>query len=264
MRHALILAVLLLGAASARADEADDALARRMVGVVKDFRQPLAARVEAARTLAKLGARASSAVTDLVAVLERIMGREQEPLQEALIEALGEMGAAARPALPALAKATHRTADIDLAVRRATEAIVAAGDDQQISALVQQLQSRDAGTRLRAAKSLGDLGPAARGAVAGLTGALTDTDGDVRRAAVTALRAIQPGARPTEALIRAIATDLRDPDANVRLIAARTLGRIGPVAAAAAPDLEPLRNDPDPDVRRAAAFALSAVAGPLP
>jgi HEAT repeat protein len=55
---------------------------------------------------------------------------------------------------------------------------------------------------------------------------------------------------------------LKDPDATVRLLAARALGRLGSGASAAAPDLDMLRTDGDPDVRRAALDALARVSGP--
>jgi HEAT repeat protein len=264
MRWIVVLTLVFAVTGAARADEADDVLARRMVGVVKDFRQPTATRAEAARTLAKLGPRASAATTDLIAVLERLRGDEQEPLQEAVIDALGQIGAAAKGALPSLAKATARTVDIDHAIKRSTELILSASDSQDIDLLTQQLLSRDASLRVRAAKALGDLGPAARSAVPVLVTALTDTDNDARRAVIAALRLIQPNAKPTEAFIKAIAVDLRDPDASYRLLAARALGRIGSPAAIVAPDLDAARGDPDPDVRRAVAEAAARVNVPAP
>ena len=88
----LAVAVAALAPAAGRADEADDILARRMSAMVRDFRLPMGARVEAARTLEKLGPRASAAVPHLVAVLDRHRGAEQEPHQQAVIEALGVMG----------------------------------------------------------------------------------------------------------------------------------------------------------------------------
>lgn len=261
---ALLVGVPLAAPSAVRADENDDALAKRMAAVVRDFRQPLATRVEAARTIEKLGARASAAVPDLVAVLDRLRGAEQEPLQEAVIEALGQIGAAAKVALPSFAKAAARTADIDLAIKRSTELILVASDSQIIDVLMQQLLSRDASTRLRAAKALADIGPGARIAVPLLNALLTDPDNDVRRTAIVAFRLIQPNVKPPEAFIRAVAVDLKDSDANYRLLAARTLGRIGTPAAIVLPELEALRSDPDLDVRRAAAEAAARVAGPQP
>lgn len=262
MRWGIVLALLAVAPPAARADEADDTLARKMATVARDFRQPTATRVEAVRTLSKLGARAAVAVPDLVAILDRLRGTEQEPLQEAVVEALGQMGSAAKVALPSLAKATRRTIDLDLAIKHTTDLILNASDAQDVDALTQQLQSRDASLRVRAAKALGDLGPAARAAVPGLTVVLADTDGDARRAAITAIRLIQPNEKPSDVLIRALATDLRDPDANVRLVAVRTLGRFGSAAVGAAADLLPLRTDPDPDVRRAANEAFARVMAP--
>jgi len=261
MRWVPVFAVVLIGvgASPVRADEDDDVLAKRMSALVRDFRQPLASRVEAARTIAKLGPRAAAAVPDLVAVLSRLRGTEQEPLQEAIIEALGQIGSAAKTALPALTKATARTIDIDLAIKASTEQILNASDSQNIDALTFQLLSRDPSLRLRAAKALGDIGPAARAAVPALVAALADSDGDARRGAIAALRLIQPGAPASEALVRAIALDLRDPDANLRLIAARALGRLGPPAAIALPDLDARRADPDPDVRRAVGEAYTRI-----
>lgn len=259
MRCVLVFAALFTVAPAVRADEVDDALARRLAGVVRDFRQPGATRVEAARTLAKLGPRASVVVPDLVAVLERLRGAEQESLQEAIIEALGQIGAAAKVALPSLAKATARTTDIDQAIKKSTELILSASDSQDIDALVQQLLSRDASIRLRAAKALGDLGPAAKSAAPALLLALSEPDGDARRAMINAHRLVQPAAKPPEAFIKAIAVDLKDPDANYRLLAVRALGRIGPPAAFLALDIDALRTDPDPDVRRTVPDAFARV-----
>jgi HEAT repeat protein len=263
MRYAWILALAApLGAAPARADETDDALAKRMAAVVRDFRQPLAVRAEAARTVGRLGARASAAVPDLTLVLDRLRGAEQEPLQEAIIDALGMMGAASRSSLPSLAKTAARTADIDQALRRATDAILLASDSLDLEILNQQLLSRDPSTRLRAVKALTDLGPAARALVPGLAPLLGDPDGDVRRATITAIRTILPNVPPQPELIRAIAVDLKSPDPTQRLVAVRLLGQIGPLAAAAAIQVDALQADPDPDVRRAAVTAFTRIAVP--
>jgi len=259
MRQLLVLAAFLCGPAGLRADDSDDQLARQLSGMVRDPRQAVGARVEAARMIGKIGPRASAAVPDLVTVLDRLRGTELEPVQEAVIDALGLIGAPSKTALPSMARAAPRGTDIEQAVKRSTALILAASDSQDIDALVRQLTDRDSSLRLRAVKALGIIGPAARVAAPNILTALEDSDADVRRAAVVALRLILPNERPTQAVVRAIAADLQDPDPTVRAATARALGRLGRAAVSAAPLIEPLLSDPDPDVRRAAADALGRI-----
>jgi HEAT repeat protein len=54
---------------------------------------------------------------------------------------------------------------------------------------------------------------------------------------------------------------LRDPDPELRWRAAEALGRIGPGARDAVPDLTAALKDPDEAVRRWAAWALGRVEG---
>lgn len=262
MRVFVGLIFVLSVAAVVRADEATDRLAKELVGVVRDPREGETQRVEAARTLGKLGPQAAVVVPDLIAQLKRLKGEELESLQAAVIEALGAIGSAAKPALPTLATVKGRTIDLDLAIKQSTRQILAADDTRDLKALVEQTTSRDVGLRLRAVKTLGGLKADAAAAVPAVLSALNDPDGDVRRAAVASLRLIQPQAKPSKELIQAIVADLTDPDDNVRLNAVRTLGKIGTAASAALPALQPLLNDPDKDVRRAAGEAVLKLGGP--
>lgn len=262
MRWLPIALVLVAASSGVRADESDDALAIRLGRVVLDPRADLRSRVEAAKLIGKIGPRASAATPHLDRALRRLRGPEQEPLQEAIVYALGLIGSPARDSLPTLARTNGRSVDIDQAIKQSTDLILAASDSEDVNALVRQLSSRDPSVRLRGVKALGVLGPAARFAVPDLITALGDNDPDVRRAAVVALRLIQPDVRPNVQVARAVALDLSDPDPSVRLLAIRALSRMGPVAGAVASSLEPLLNDPDPDIRKAAADAMSRIGGP--
>lgn len=264
MKRLLVLpAVLLLAPAAARADEQDDLLARQLAAVVRDPRLRQAQRIEAARTLGRIGYQAGAAVPDLMQQLAILRGPEHELLQEAVIDALGRIGSPARQALPAMARAAGRSVDIDLSIKRAKEQILAASDSQDVGALTKQLQSRDASVRLRAVRALRDLGAAARFALPDLQAALNDPDPEVRRAAVNAVQSVQPAdAPPSELVVRSIALDLTSPDAGIRLLAIRTLGRYGRRAGIVAESVQGLLADPDPDVRRAAAEALTRITPP--
>ena len=247
---------------SVRADEADDLLAQQLAAVVRDTRLTERQRAEAAQTLARMGPKASAAVPQLIQQLERSRGTEFPRLQESVIEALGLVGPAARPALPVLARVADRGIDIDLAVKKTTAAILSGGDDRDVAGLIEQLSSTDVSLRLRAAKALGGLRAGAESAVPALVLALGDGDGDVRRAAIAALRQIRPDVKVSKELIQAYVYDLIDPDDAIRLQAVRALGKFGPAAAGAVPALEARLNDADKDVRKAVTDALARISPP--
>ncbi|MEO2088726.1 MAG: HEAT repeat domain-containing protein [Gemmataceae bacterium] len=259
-RPLFVLATLALLQSPALADEPTEKLAKELVGMVRDPRLGVRERTEAARTLGKLGPQAAVVVPDLIAQLRRLRGGELEPLQEAVVETLAGIGSSSRVALPKLALLGNRWLDVEQAAKRATADILSASDTRDLNALMQQLGSRDPGTRLRAAKALGELKRDAVPALPALNIALADGDPDVRRAALVAVRRIQPDARPTKEMIQAYVIDFADPDDGVRLIAVRGLGRLGPAASEAIPEVEKLLADPDRDVRKAAADALTRLA----
>jgi len=262
VRKLLAFAFLLTAFATARADEAADRLAKELVGVVRDPRQGVTQRVEAARTLTKLGSQAAVVVPDLIAQLKRLQGDELEPLQEAVIETLGAIGASTKPSLHTRATTKGRSGHIDQAIKQTTRQILTADDTKDVKALIEHITSRDVGLRLRAVKTLGGMKGDAVVALPALTLALADGDSDVRRAAVAAIRLIQPQARPSKEIIQAIVADLQDPDDGIRLLAVRTLGKLGTAASAAIPALTPLLTDPDKDIRRAAGEAITKLGGP--
>jgi len=262
VKRLLFFAGLLCPFSPSQAEEADDALARQLVSTLRDPRLGLWTRVEAARSIEKLGPKASAVVPELTAQLRLLRGREHEALQESVIDALGQMGTSARAAIPTFALASNRSTDIDQAIKRSTILILGASDSQDVGTLIGQLSSQDASIRLRVAKALGLLGPAALISIPDLVLVLGDADGDVRRAAQVALRLIQPDGRPGEAIVKSIALDLKDPDPVIRATALRALGKLGPLAISATPAIESLLGDSDPDVKRSAVDALTRVARP--
>ncbi len=256
MRHRILLPIIVAFLpAAGRAQDIEDPLARDLANLVRDRLAPIGARVEATNNLAKLGSRAAPAVPELTRQLSILTRPDTAPLQEAIAKALGTIGSAARSAIPTMTRAVGRDLDLDLAIKRSTNAILAAGDDD-VATLIQLLRSRDDAQRLRAAKALARLGPPARASVVELGNVLADPDADVRRTALAALRSIQGKVLPADAA-SVFVLDLQNVDEDVRYQAAKNLGRLGRDAAAALPALQPLLADPSPDVRRAAAEAIA-------
>jgi HEAT repeat protein len=89
--------------------------------------------------------------------------------------------------------------------------------------------------------------------IAALESSLWDPDTDTRQAAIYALEAMGPAAKPA---IDALVQRMRDPDAYLRADAARTLVEIG---ADAIPNMLPLLQDCDPRVRQLTAWALAEI-----
>ncbi len=137
---------------------------------------------------------------------------------------------------------------------------IAAGEPQAdgVQKLAGQLQSDDAFVRLKAARALGAMGPAAAPALPGLEKLLKDPDDDVRGVAAAAVQKIKGGA-VGGADIDKLVGQLSDPDAMVRLKAAKTLGEKGAAAQSAAGAMEKLLKDPDEDVRLVAGGALKKI-----
>jgi HEAT repeat protein len=108
--------------------------------------------------------------------------------------------------------------------------------DDDVEALIKQLQDKDAVVRLKAAKSLGSLGGKAKDALPALTEALKDKDPDVRAVARNAIDSIKAAPEKGNPKLEEIAKDLRGKNAAARLKAATKLGEMGeagkPIASA--------------------------------
>jgi len=257
------LIVFLLGAGIAGAQEAQAKLVRELLEVLRDYSgtRSLWVRRQAAETLGKLGPAAADAVPALARFLDDSKDKDSELLDEAVVRTLGKIGRAARPAIPSLVRIGRRNFDLEQEAGAAIDRILLTPESEaeDVPTLMKNLRERDASVRLRAAKLLGNLGPAGKPAVSLLTEALKDTDPDVRRMALQALRKIDPTAKPGEPEVGVFVRDLKDPDPSVRLRAAKSLGRLGPAAEPALPALLEAGQDEDPDVRRVALDALAKI-----
>jgi len=136
---------------------------------------------------------------DIKALITKLQSSDSDVRRQAA-KSLGELGADAKDAVPALTKAL---ADKDLFVRR------------------------------YAAEALGEIGPDAKSAVGKLTLAMADSRREVALAAVEAIGKIGPGG--VQALISALKDPNKDP--QVRKRAAQGLGNIGLPARGAVPTL---------------------------
>jgi hypothetical protein len=106
------------------------------------------------------------------------------------------------------------------------------------------------------------LGELLHEAVPHLAEELAYPDVRVRRSALDVLEMSGPLALPA---LPALTRALRDPDRFVRWSAVRTVGKLGPAAAPQTrADLTRLLNDPDVDLRKAAAHALERLQSPVP
>jgi HEAT repeat protein len=148
---------------------------------------------------------------------------------------------------------TRLLEDSDETVRQEAAAGLGVVDPRAaaVPALMGALDDKSPGVRATAAYSLGRLREAARPAVPRLVAALKDANEGVRSNAVVALGDIRlDAAACVPPLILALKSEA------TRESAARALGRFGPAAKTAAPELVPMFSDPDEYVRRTALMAL--------
>jgi HEAT repeat protein len=182
-------------------------------------------RVASARALWQITGDATASVPVLVATLNR-----PDAWDSAL--ALGAMREAASNAVPALINLIQR----EKVPRPLREMPVSAMALAQIGlpavpALIEITTHRDARVRTSAAIALGFVGAKAEPAIPHLVPLLRDSDGDVRRAATLALGNID-SSQHASALVPALIRLANDEDIFLSSLAASTLERVDPEAAA--------------------------------
>jgi HEAT repeat protein len=201
-------------------------------------------------------------------------------LRHAAARQLGNLGLAARDAVPSLGKALHDPfAEVRASAGKALGQIGAPA----VGELVKSLKDRDSGVRIHAAQALGQAGPDDKEAVPALIEVLKDSNADVRKAVVDALGEMgvegkeaapqlarlfhDPSVRVREHVRAALASigpaaveplcdALGEEKVEVRLDAIKTIALFGPQAKKAVPSLRHAMKDEDQRIRASAAEAL--------
>jgi HEAT repeat protein len=125
-----------------------------------------------------------------------------------------------------------------------------------LKALARLLSDTDIDVRLAALAALQRWGEYGVGASEAVIACVNRGDVDSRLAAIATLEAIKSDPNPaTTVLVEALGQE----DFRVRRAAAATLGRMGEKAKAAVPALEKVLLDPDPELRRLASEAILAI-----
>jgi HEAT repeat protein len=219
-----------LGALGWRARSTTSELARFMADQKHDHKT----RVEAVLALGRVGRGHPQALK----ALEAALWSKNIDVQKAAARALGEMKAAASPAVSELLKLLRS----DRFYSTRTEAAAALGAigpaaREAVPALIALLENKKTHGNVRAAvaRALGGIGPAAKAAVPVLLKEFAPGGSKfMRKAAADGLGGIGPDAK---AAVPALAAATASKDYTVRRHTARALGRIGPAAKQAVPQL---------------------------
>ncbi len=165
-------------------------------------------------------------------------------------KSLGELGATAHAALPTLLS-LKKDADEDVrniaerAARRITDQVAS-----EVTKMIDHLNDTDPAIRAKAAKQIGQFGPAAKNALPSLRARLKDPDPQVKNEAENAIAAISR--KPITPDVQLLLNELQSPDNSTRKAAIDALASMGAIAEGALDALRQLRQDPDPAIRIAA------------
>jgi HEAT repeat protein len=171
-------------------------------------------------------------------------------------KALGALGDAAEPAVPALIQAfLDKDATV---VSEAVDALCRIGRPT-VPALVVALEGTDLTLRNHAAVALSRIEPTDPVAVKALLKALKDPSKEVRRRAALALENAGKVGKPREGVIAGLIGALADRDGTVRVSAAVVLGNIGADAKDAAGPLSQMLKDDDVKLRAVAEEAMRKI-----
>ena len=193
----------------------------------------------------------------------RLIGAlKYEKLRGQVAYILGQIGPAAAPATPALAKLI---ADKDERVAREAAlalARIGPGAREAVPALIAGLGHGKTSNAHAIAYALGRIGPAAAAAEPALLGLLDSGDRQLALVERVALAHISPTSRvAAERTLPVLIAGLKNGAVLARRGAAEGLGSLGPAAKRALPALQSAGNDKDASVRSAVARALLLIRG---
>jgi len=197
-------------------------------------------RIRSAEALAHMG---PAALQALVEALQN----DNHMVRLVAVQALAQLGAQAKPAIPVLARALD---DKEVSIRQqAATALENCGADAS-PVLMLALGNPAFKNRVGLVEVLGAIDGTPPHLPAQLTPFLSDSDPDLRLAAVKALT------HKGQTSVSAVSLTLSSENALVRTESADILADIGPEASSAVPRLIGLLKDPDAHVRASSAHAL--------
>jgi HEAT repeat protein len=204
-----------------------------------------------AKTLAGVADKDAKVVPRLIEILKS----PQVHTRYVATSALGQLGAKAKPAIPAL---TETLKDADLWVRlHACWALIGIGGVDAkavVPVLAKEINNGEHWARRSSVQALASLGMAAKETAPGVQEKLKDNDFGVRVVAAWAL--VQMGGLEGKDAVPVLLAALKDADSWTRQTAATYLGSLGAPAKSALTALRDLSSDESEDVRKAAAEAV--------
>lgn len=196
------------------------------------------------------------------AVPRLIKALDYQPLREQVARVLGQIGPPAAPATEALAKLLddddpNVSTEVAFALGK-----IGPGAKASVPALIEVLKRGEGRQTHAAAFALGSIGPNAAAAEPVLLEVIAGADNSLSLVCAWSLVEIR-GASPDVAakVLPELTRGLDSPLPKSRQAAAETLGRLGPAAKKAVPNLQRATKDEDEGVREAASTALKAIAG---
>ncbi len=207
-------------------------------------------RLHATHTLANLGPRAVSVITQLNKILAE---DPSEEVKQAIISALGEMGT---EAIPTIISALSNQSET---IKQKSTTILGEMGEKAIPALKEGLGDEDWAVRYNIVSALAEISQKSSKAIPALVEAIKDSDRIVRWNAAEAFSGVKK--QPDEA-VKALLELFDDPEIYVRLYALYALKNMGESAQSSLPSLQKLvKEDENGILTEAAVEAITKING---